>query len=84
MKRYISKEDRQYHGQKKEYKKTNNDLQNTTKNTKGVHSSAPEGQEFLPSNGTRRVTLVTKPGERPGLRLRQTGHILVICDINTP
>jgi hypothetical protein len=42
-----------------------------------------KGRNSYPSNGTRRVTLVTKPGERPGLRLRQTGHILVICDINT-
>ena len=42
-----------------------------------------KGRNSYPSNGTRRVTLVTKPGERPGLRLRHTGHILVICDINT-
>jgi hypothetical protein len=30
----ISKKDRQHNGQKKKYKKTNNDLQNTTQKTK--------------------------------------------------
>jgi molecular chaperone GrpE (heat shock protein) len=35
-----SKKDRQYNSQKKKYKRTNNDLQNTTQKTKIEHHEA--------------------------------------------
>ena len=37
----ISKEDRQYYGQKKKDKRTNNDLQNTTQKTKDRPTQTP-------------------------------------------
>ena len=53
IRNHISKKNRQYNGQKKKHKRTNNDLQNFTHKTKdrvtrtplkiGVNSGAPEG-----------------------------------------
>jgi hypothetical protein len=55
--RWKSKKDRQYNGQKKKDKETNNDLHNTTQKMKDiaiqtshkieVHSGVPEGKQFL-------------------------------------
>jgi hypothetical protein len=67
-----SKNDRQYTGQKKTDKRTNNDLQNITHKTKDRVTRAPlkTGGELrfsrrvsssCSTSGTRRVTLVTNP-----------------------
>jgi hypothetical protein len=64
---------RQYNGQKKKDKRTNNYLQNTTHNTKDRYTWTPSntGVELrcyrsvfisCSTSGTRRVTLVTNPG----------------------
>jgi hypothetical protein len=68
----ISKKNRQHNGQKKKYKKTNNDLQNTTHKTKdritrtplktGDESGCPARvSSSCSTSGTRCVNLVTNP-----------------------
>ena len=64
-------QDKQHNGQKKKYKRTNNDLQNTTQKTKyrvtrtllktgGELRCSGRVSSSFPTNGTHRVNLVTK------------------------
>ena len=68
----LSKKNRQYNGQQKKYKRTNNDLQNHTHNTKdrvtrtplktgGELGSSGRISSSCSTSGTRRVNLVINP-----------------------